>query len=451
MMLARILALSAFTLGFGTAHGNDLLRLYEIALAQDTVLRSAGYQRDAALEARPQALAQLLPHLMASASGEQERSGSETTNGTTPGCALTNDGLMQRCSGNVHGYGLALSQILWSFEDFYRLKQANLQVASAQATFMSAQQSLLLRVAQAYFGILAASDQLATNRSAHEAFRVLLDQAKGREQTGVGPRSDVEQAQAFYDLTTQNIIDAENELDDARLALTRIVATDIENLAPLRDDIPLASPDPASVEQWVASARADNPDVRAAALNVEAADRAIAAQRGRGLPNVSLVGSSTRTWQDPVLGGDQTFDGVGLSLNWPLFQGGAIASGLRQSRALYRQAQADYETAVRETESHARAAYRGVVTGIDRISAARRAVDSTRAAAEASRRNVEFGTGTEFDLLNAQNNYAFALRSYSQTRYDYLANLLLLERLAGRLTERDLQAIDDLLLAHAAR
>jgi outer membrane protein len=86
------------------------------------------------------------------------------------------------------------------------------------------------------------------------------------------------------------------------------------------------------------------------------------------------------------------------------------------------------------------------VSGIQRIQAARRAVDSGAQAVQASRRNVEFGTGTEFDLLNAQNNYFAARRAYSQTRYDYLTSVLTLKQQAGRLTEQDLIAIDDLLI-----
>ena len=78
--------------------------------------------------------------------------------------------------------------------------------------------------------------------------------------------------------------------------------------------------------------------------------------------------------------------------------------------------------------------------------AARRAVDSGKGAVEASRRNVEFGTGTEFDLLNAQNNYYAAVRAYSQTRYDYLTSVLTLKQQAGRLSERDLGAVDDMLI-----
>jgi outer membrane protein len=76
-------------------------------------------------------------------------------------------------------------------------------------------------------------------------------------------------------------------------------------------------------------------------------------------------------------------------------------------------------------------------------------VESSAHAVEAMRRNVEFGTGTEFELLDAQNNYYTERRAYSQTRYDYLTNVLTLKQQAGRLTERDLLAIDDLLIESA--
>ena len=206
------------------------------------------------------------------------------------------------------------------------------------------------------------------------------------------------------------------------------------------------APEPPSAEEWVASARQDNFDVRTAQLKMEAASRDISAQRGRGLPTIALAGSSSKIRQDEVLGGNQTLDTVGVSFSWPLFQGGAVASAVRQSRALYREAQASYDAAERDTERQTRAAFRGIVSGIQRIGAAGRAVDSGSGAVEASRRNVEFGTGTEFDLLNAQNNYYAARRAYSQSRYDYLTSVLTLKQQAGRLSERDLAAIDDLLI-----
>jgi outer membrane protein len=443
------LVLGGLVLGGRVVHANDLKQLYELALTQDTTLQVAHFQRDASIEVRPQALASLLPQVSASASATRERAGydsSQVSSTQSAGCTLSADAGTQRCYGTARGLGLNLSQTLWSYQAFNQLKEANLQAAAAEAIFRGAEQNLLLRVAQAYFGILSASDQLAANRSEREAFGTLLSQATVRQQTGVGPRSDVAQAQAFYDATEQSVIDAGNALDDANLALTEIVGPRADRIAPLQDDIPLSSPEPASAEEWVVAARRENFGVRAAQLNVEAASRDVSAQRGRGLPTLLLTGSTSKLSQNEILGGNQTLDTVGVSFSWPILQGGAVASAVRQSRALYRQAEAAFDAVLRDTEKQTRAAFRNIVSGVQRIGAARRAVASGRDAVEASRRSVEFGTGKEFDLLNAQNNYYVAIRAYNQARYDYLTSVLTLKLEAGRLTERDLIAIDDLLV-----
>jgi len=135
-------------------------------------------------------------------------------------------------------------------------------------------------------------------------------------------------------------------------------------------------------------------------------------------------------------------------VTWPLFQGGAVASEIRQSRANWKQALALYAGAQRDAERVTRSSYRDVVTGISRIAAARRTVDSRRVAVEASRRDVEFGTQVEFNLLIAQNSYYGSERAYSQTRYDYLTALLTLKQQAGRLSETDLATVDALLVGH---
>jgi outer membrane protein len=452
-MLRCLPALFALVVTANLAAANDLKQFYELALTRDTTLQSAQFQRDALIEARPQAIAQWLPQIGANAAAVRERA--EFDSGPALGnqaadCAISSTATTQRCYGTAHSLGVSMSQTLWSFQSFSLLKEANFQVAAAESSFHGAQQSLLLRVAQAYFGILSAADQLATNVAERDAFSILLNQAKSRQQTGVGPRSDVDQAQAFYDSTEQGVIDARNSLDDADLALTQIVGQHVAGVAPLREDIPLLSPEPASADDWVSSARQDNFDVQTAQLNMEAASRDISVQRGRGLPTISLTGSGSKVRQDAVLGSNQTLDTVGVSFNWPLFQGGAIASAVRQSRALFRQAQVNYEGIQRDTERQTRAAFRGIVSGIQRIGAARRAVESGQRAVEAMRHNVEFGTGNEFELLNAQNNYYVARRAYSQARYDYLTNVLTLKQQAGRLTEQDLIAIDNLLVESAA-
>jgi outer membrane protein len=434
------------------AAANDLLRLYELAQNHDATLQAARAQRDAAIEAKPQALALLLPQVSANASAERLRIGEQllapqtTAGNTITGCQVGAGAANEVCFGDAHGYGLSLSQTLWSFQSFSQLREASATAAAAEANLLAAQQALMLRVAQAYFGILAARDVLATNEGARRSYEILLNQARVRQQTGVGPRSDSEQAQAYYDATEQPVIDARNALDDAQLLLTEVTGTRTADLAPLRESIPLASPDPASVDDWVSAALQDNPVVRAAQLQVDATDRDIDVQRGKALPSVVLTGGRTRAWQDLTIGGNQADDQIGVSVTWPLFQGGAVASQVRQSRANWKQALAISSGAQRDTERLTRSSYRGVVTGIARIGAAHRAMESARIAVQASQRNVEFGTGAEFNLLIAQNTYYATQNLYSQTRYDYLTALLTLKQQAGRLSAADLAAIDALLV-----
>lgn len=433
----------------GSVSANDLIDLYRLALTRDATIHAAGFKRDAAIEARPQALQPLFPELSVDASVVRERAGYNPllSNGTSGvDCAIVESSTSSHCYGTARSLGIGVSQVLWNIHDFYALKTANALAAAAEVTFLSSQQSLILRVAQAYFGFLSSVDRLTIARAEREAFGKLLHQARVREEAGLRPHSDVAQVLAFYDSTEQEVIDAEDVLADARLSLAVIVGSRSEDLAPLRNEFPLSAPQPASADDWAAAALVNNLDVRAAQLQVDAASKEISAQRGKYWPTVALGLSDSKLRQDAVLGGNQTLDTGGLYFHWSLYQGGAVASGIRQARAQWSEAEGNLDGLRRKTDQQTRSAYRHVESGVQRIIAARRAVESGGGALEASRRNVEFATGTEFDLLNAQSNLFAAERTSNQVRYDYLTNVLLLKQLAGTLTERDLSAVDDMLV-----
>ncbi|MGH8115665.1 MAG: hypothetical protein ACREPS_11530, partial [Rhodanobacteraceae bacterium] len=77
-LVAVAVAVAVGALTARPAAANDLLRLYQLAQTQDTVLQSARFARDAAIEARPQALAQWLPQLQGTVAAERERLGEQT-------------------------------------------------------------------------------------------------------------------------------------------------------------------------------------------------------------------------------------------------------------------------------------------------------------------------------------------------------------------------------------
>ena len=417
------------------ARANDLLDVFRQAQARDPQLEIQAQQRAAQIESRPQARAALLPQLAVTAERAHERLGPEDPAPT----------------GDSSQVGVGITQTLWNLEAFQRLRASGFDVAEAEARFEAARQGLLLRVAEAYFHVLSAADQLATNRAAREAFGGLLNQARVREETGIGPRSAVLQAESFYDATLQPVIDAGNNYEDALRALAAISGSYRDVLAALRDDAALPPATPSPADDWLARARSTNPGLLASASHVESAEHLLSAEQASGMPTLSARGSLASLREDAALGPDSDQRRIALSLTWPLFQGGAVASRTREARARYRQAQAEYEQALRDVERQLRRSYVGSQRGSERIEAGRRLVASTQAAIEAARNNVEFGTGSEFELLNAQNLHFVALSSYHQARFDYLLDTLRLQQLAGELGERDLLRIDALLVDGSAR
>ncbi|WP_370308254.1 TolC family outer membrane protein [Sinimarinibacterium flocculans] len=424
-----------------------LLDAWRAARQQDPELAAAQATRDAALQARPQARAALLPALSASAARDRER---YRLDGGDP---VINDPAepqpdpdAARFSATRTSYGLDLRQPLFDLEAIQRLREAGVIAEQAQARYRDAEQQLVLRVAETYFALLAAADTLDANRAERTAYAQLVDQADKRLQTGLGARIGVEEAQAFYSFTEQSVIDAELALLDARRALMQLTGAALP-VQPLRDEIPLESPQPEQAEAWLVQARADNPALQAARLAEQAAERGIDAIDARHWPTLALRGSIGRTDAPEVLGGEQRIDRIGVVAEWPLLQGGLVRAQSREAGARLRGAQAQREASLRALERDTLAAFRGVTAGIRTIRAARSAVDANRIALDASRNGVEAGTRTEFDLLNAQNNYYRALRAAYQSRYDYLRNTLRLKAQAGRLSETDLAAIDALLVS----
>lgn len=451
--IIRMLAASAFALP-ASAFANELLDSYRQALQQDTTVRAAKFARDAAVEARPQALSAFLPQLNAQAGIERDRNNIRTTSTriitspTDPAATVTSTNSFVFYN-TAEQFQVTLSQTIWSFESFYRLKQADVQVAQAEATYRSAQQALILRVAQAYFNVLAAGDTVRTNQAEKAANERQLLQAKRRFEVGLAAITDVQEAQASYDASVATLIASERTASNAQRALAEITGHYEAGAQALREDIPLVEPEPAATDRWLEAARTQNYDLLIARFNTEIADRNTSAVRARHYPTLALNASYGESNNTSQFNSDAGRAAIGASINVPIFSGGLIASQVRQAAAQADQTRAGEEGVLRSVERQTRDAYQGVITGIASVQANQQAVKSSRTALESSQVGLQVGTRTEVDVLNTLRNLYVAQRTYFQSRYDYLLSTLTLKQQAGRLTESDLAAIDALLTSAA--
>lgn len=446
------------------AQANQLQTAYEQALANDPQLQAAAAQRESALEARPQARALLLPQVTLQASvtkAEVEQSQS----GFNPNAGVATN--FDSDADNTTTFAqLQVTQTVFDWSAFKQLRQSHSQVALAQARYLVEEQAIIVRLAEAYFNALAAADTVAFAGAEKRAIERQLEQAQKRYEVGLSALTDVQEAQARYDLATADEIEAKRQLRTTREALREITGRYLDDPRGLRPALDLDSPQPADADQWVAQALQTNFSLVAERLAGEVALEDIERQGGARYPTLSLQGTATTQDQS----GDTTsiqrqagqtqfsqseneseFDNlsIGLFLNWNAFTGLRTTSQIRQARAQHEQQAAVIEQTKRSVERQTRDAYDGVLAGISRVKALRQAVKSNQTALDASEAGFRVGNRTSVDVLNAQRELFRARTDFARARYDYLLNRLRLKQAAGQLAPADLLAIDGLLATEA--
>ena len=182
------------------APAEDLIEVFELALTSDPEFLATGADHRASQEALPQALAELRPRVRATFDtrwNERQRSGD-----------YRSESLI-----------LSIEHPVYRRDRSIAVDQADSRIARADALHAAARQDLVVRVAERYFGVLEAEDELGFAQATLEAFEQQLAQSRQRFEVGLIAITDVEEAKAGFDLSRAQLIAAQNALDIAREAL----------------------------------------------------------------------------------------------------------------------------------------------------------------------------------------------------------------------------------------
>lgn len=418
------------------AAAENLSEIYRLAQAHDPVYAAAREAYRASQEKLPQARASLRPSLSLSAFA---RNTDVEVNGATS----------SNTSNQPYGYALTLSQPIYRKQNLESLAQARLVVTQAEQQLRLAEQQLLLRVAQAYFDVLLAQDNLATAQAQKQAFAEQLAQARKAFEVGAATIVDSHEAQARYDLALAQEIAATNELELKRRALERLINREMPRLAVLKDPVTLPTPNPAAIDTWVRLAEEQSLGVLLSLSAQEIARREVARQKGGHYPTLDLTAQYNDTRRTSTLPGSGTINQrngtLGVEFNLPLYQGGGTDARVREAVANLERARFELDNARREAALQARQAYLGVVAGAARVKALEQALVSNEAQLRSTKLGLEVGVRTRVDVLNAEQQRFTTLRDLSAARYQVLLAGLQLKAAAGQLGEDDLKAIDALL------
>jgi len=435
--MKKLVWLLASPLLASSALAADLMQIYRAAQDNDPTFAAARATLDAGREKLPQGRAGLLPSL------------------TLSGNTVWNDNEIARHGGptllkpryNSNGYTVSLSQPLFRWQNWVAYDQSKFQVAQAEANFTQARQDLILRVAQAYFDVNYATENLKAVKANQSAIAQQLESAKKNFEVGTATITDTHEAQARFDLAVAQEIAATSDLEVKRRALQAIIGQEPAALAPIRPEVPLSPPQPNDMAQWVTAAEKDSIGVQVQQAAADIATREVDKQQASHLPTVDLVANSgtSKSFASATGLADTDFQNIGVQINVPLFQGGAVMSRQREASANRAAALSALEGARRAAALAARQYYLGVVNGLAQVHALRAAMVSSQSALESNKLGYEVGVRINIDVLNAENQVYVTRRDYAKAVLDTLMAQLRLKAAVGALGEDDVTAINALL------
>jgi len=311
------------------------------------------------------------------------------------------------------------------------VERARQALMAANWTHNSTLQQVLFAAVDAYFQVYATQEAVLSTRAAEKASLTSLQAARARLEAGNATRADVLQAQTAYSQSQLTRTRAEGESSVALGVLANALGLPAQQ--PLRiappPDLALQREGEAAVEQLIAAARAQRPDLAAAEAQVRAARSAIDVARASTRPSVSAFGSVGATQSSP--GSDPRSGAIGLQLRIPIFTGYRNSYRVQQARD-----QLDLEIANRDRLDNDVAL--DVWTAYQDLRTERAALDTASDLVASAQENYSValgryraGVGTVTDLLNAQSALADAELRRIQARYLWNVSKAALARAIG--------------------
>ena len=448
----------------GPASADTLVDIYELALENDALLKSRVAQYNADIELEKLALAPLLPQARAGYSITDSE-----TDTTSPNVYLnpeTNQldtiDVTSTRNTDTDGYDVSLSQTLFNLSAWFGWRAGKETSLQAEATLSAAQQDLIVRVVQSYFGVLRAQDNLRASLAQERAFERQLEQTRQRFEVGLIAITDVYEAEAARDLAQVTRIVDENNVAVAKENLSVLTGQPPGELYVLGAEFDPRPPEPSDRSAWVDFALENNNQLAAARFAEEAARQNATSLKMGHAPTVT----ATYRYQDTETTGsirqdpeslfnfdpdsDQTNETWQIRFDIPLFAGGSISANRRRAAEQFNAARESRINLTRNTVTQARSLHMTVMSDVSRVKARKQAIISTQSALDATQAGYEVGTRNIVDVLNAQDRLFAAQRDYANSRYDFVINSLRLKEVAGTLSPEDIARLEGFLLAPPA-
>jgi TolC family type I secretion outer membrane protein len=308
-------------------------------------------------------------------------------------------------------------------------RQAENQVLSGRELLRSTEQDVLLQGVTAYVDVLRDQAVVELTRNNERVLARQLEATKDRFEVGELTRTDVAQSEARHSRASSERIRAEGDLIASRATYKRVIGDAPGGLEPT----PPLSDIPATEEEAMVIAEAENPQVVAARFAEDAATHAVRVTAGTLLPEVDLAGELNRSEDSASRGSLSESASILARLSVPLYQSGAQWSRLREARQTLSQRRIEVRESLRGVTESVTRGWEALQTAQARIVSDSEQVRANEIALDGVREEATVGARTILDVLDAEQELLDSRVALVRTERDEYVAAFQLKQAIGRL------------------
>jgi outer membrane protein len=352
-----------------------------------------------------------LPNLSGNMTAVTANTGSRISSGY-----LTASSLLEHA-----GMGVQLNQLIMDFGRTRNLVvSAQLQEKARAADAEASRQDIVLVTDQVFFAVIEAQETLQVAHQTVSARQTLTDQVSALASSKL--RSDLDLSFAQVNLSQAKLLqlNAQNDLDAAKAALSAVLGYDKQMDFQLVDDEVSLPPLPANSEALIAQAIQNRPDLQSLRFNELAAQKYSKAQHEQLLPTISALGVVGGT----PLGSSQYFTSnwygaVGGNISIPIFNGFRFTAQASQA-ALQAQAASEETRALREqVVRDVQTAWLNANTALQRVTVTAELLKQANTALDLAKTRYDLGLSSIVELSQAELQQTEAAIGNANARAQY--------------------------------
>lgn len=426
-------------------HALTIVDAYSLALENDPTFQAARKEKEAGNENAAIGRANLLPKLNINYQNGPKNWQKQSYQ-TSDYLGDVSD-VTKKQQYRSYAASITLTQPLFDYEAYAKYKSGIVQSLMADSRYQAKLLDLAVRVVTAYVDVANARDKIELAKAQAATFSEQLILNQKLIDGGEGTVTDEAETEAKYSLSQALIVDANNNLDEAKHKLELIIGGPINDLSDLQElkntDFVTSNLDPKDFTNWQNKAMTKNPILEESRSEIEAARYEIERNRSGFFPQIQLYASHSAndSNSDNTVNQKYNTNSIGIQLNMNLFDGGGTLASTRQAADKYGQAKYEYDAKANDLIYDLRKQYFICANSPVKIKAYTLAVKAANIQVIATKKSVQAGQRINLDVLNAEQQFYSATNDLQDAKYSYIKAWVSLLNDTGTLDLKNIHTI----------